>query len=78
MNKTILSWFIVIGSILGVMYLGWAGRMDYLFECAWRLVLGCDKWWEYGGFHRLTLIIVEVIIMYAIGMTYLWLRRRKK
>ena len=55
----------------------WFALKDNLFEFGWRFFAGCNKWYEYGGWHRVTLIICEVIIMYGIGITYLWLRRKK-
>ena len=77
MIKSILSWLIIVGSILGVMYLGWAGRMDYIFECFGRFTMGCNKWIDYGGWHFACVIIGWVIVLYAIGITWVAIRRKK-
>ena len=48
-----------------------------LFELGWRFFVGCNKWLDYGGWHRACVIIGWVIVLYAIGITYLWIRRKK-
>jgi hypothetical protein len=85
--KPLLSWLIIISSVLSAMWLAW-GPVIYgkTIPQLWDIFkLGAERWWTYGGLHTAGIFTAHfVLITWFIGWMLLiklipfWFRYRRR